>query len=134
MPTQWILLLLLPFIFSCSSQNNIVLGKTSESSLLSTKGSPIKTHQERGIKLFYYENHNIYQSHSGVVQGHYREPIGAEKNLDYWRDKWSGKEKTYQLIGEGKNQVLEISIANGSSIIFDEALSRIVRVMEFRVD
>ena len=119
------------FIVSCSKERPIVLGSTSSQELVNRQGNP----QEKKGDLLLYPELVSYQVANNVVVGNYRSPTAQERSLNYWKHRWDGNKKIYQVHKLGHQNLLEIQdVETGSSIFYNESTLRVQRVMEFQRD
>jgi hypothetical protein len=134
----FIILIFFSLIACGGKSNRIDFGKTTTASLLEAKGDPLS---EEAIpanngKVLVYEKDEKFQVENDLVTNQFRQPVGDERNLLFWKHKFKDCDTSTKLLG-GKpkgheSQEVELKCSKlGQSVIYAEGAQQILRVREY---
>lgn len=127
-----------PFLFiallilsSCGLRTSVVdYGKTSVSALIEEKGPPqsVEILPVKNSTMLIYE-HEKYQAQAQIVTAGFRNPIGAQKTLLYWKHQFK---KCETQTRKSNNDEFEFACpAEGITVIYADGSEFISRVVEY---
>ena len=134
---QKFLIICLLLINSCGGGNrNLRYGKTTKTELIALQGFPIS---EESIpvkegKILIYPNHQKFQIQNDLVIHGFRDPVGDERNLIYWKHKFKNCNSMTQKISEPiSHEASEYEFkcqTMGLSVVYKEGSEFIERIIE----
>jgi hypothetical protein len=126
------------FITGCGGgHSHLNYGKTTRSELVAQKGEPIKevTIPEEEGRVLIYPDNNKFQMKSDIVTHGFKDPVGDEINLIFWKHKFKDCHTTTIKISEPVSHELpeyELKCPSmGFSVIFKEQSEFITRIIEY---
>lgn len=133
-----ILFFLLILTVSCgvkkkSSQD---YGKTTSDELIKTEGEPIKKESipiDNGV-IFHYPDDVKYQIQNDVVEVGFKNPVGDEKSVLYWKHKFKDCKTITKELPSKSHMESEIEFScpeEGQSVIYLKNSPTILRVIEY---
>ena len=126
------------FFAGCGgSYTTLNYGKTTKSDLIAQKGDPVEevSIPEDEGRVLIYPNNNKFQIKSHIVTHGFKDPVGDEKNLIYWKHKFKNCQTSINKISEPVSHELpefELKCPSmGMSVIFREGSEFISRIIEY---
>ena len=118
---------------------DVVFGQTAPEALSRTRGEPVvarRSDLRPEATVHQFRDRSSCQAEGGAVVACAREPRGAERTLQYWRHLLKGSRTEYRPIAgsrdtQGLAQYQLIAPERGLTVVYDRALERVVRVMEY---
>lgn len=118
-------------LFACAEKRSIAPGLTTRSALVELKGAPENTQEVPGGEVLSYGTER-YQIKREMLTAVFRDPVGEEKNLLFWRHKFRDCETTERKLSDEVNAEVEFACpSSGVSAIFVEGTGRVVRVSDY---
>lgn len=118
-------------IFSSCSKSIAPKAYLSEKELVSLKGEPLSKSNnliKPSSQMYQYENES-YQVEDGQVLAKFRDPIGDEKNIQYWRHTLEGSDyKIEELVGKSHNKEFQLLTKNSDLIVQFNESGNVLRI------
>lgn len=134
---KWLFSLCMLCICGCVIETNFQNDvPTSRQALEEQRGRPTRTYQTpSGKDVYEYENKERFQmDNDGQVTHHYRDPEGAEVELQYWLNRWKNQVYHFTPLEENastlKTPLHYINYDNGESIVYDPSIHKVIRVIQ----
>jgi hypothetical protein len=133
------LILVFLFLASCGGKTtSFKMGHTTRSEVVAIKGEPLKEEEIPGPegKVMIYENDEKYQLKGDIVVHRFKNPIGDEKLLLFWKHKLkdctTNSKKLPVNLGAHTPPEIELSCPEeGLSVIYTEGSDSVSRVVEY---
>lgn len=129
-----------PFLFlllflSCGEKNSIRLGVSTKSDVIDLRGEPSKTEIIPSGEILTYKNNEKFQISGEKVRGSFRDPVGDEKHVLFWRHAFRECQTVERNLSDDPIPEIELSCGReGKSVIFVKSSGTILRVSEYERD
>ena len=126
-----------PFLFlliliSCGEKKSIRIGESTKADVVELKGEPLKTTEVPTGEVLTYKNDEKIQITGNKVSGTFRDPVGDEKNVLFWRHSFRDCETSEKNLSDETIPEIEFSCAaKGQSVVFLKGSGKTLRVSEY---
>lgn len=129
--------LLLLILAACGLKHSSVdYGKTTVSDLVAARGAPLteKKIPTQDGKIFKYAENEIFQIKNDIVTHGFRDPLGDEKLLIFWKHKFKDCDTLIRKISQRSGHIapeFEMKCSElGTTIVYSEESEYISRIIE----
>lgn len=128
-------LLLLVLFIACSEKRSIRLGVSTKSDVIQLRGEPTQTDAIPTGEILTYKNNEKFQITGEKVSGVFRDPIGDEKNVLFWRHAFRDCDTVERKLSDEPVPEIELACGRtGTSVIFVKGSGTILRISEYERD
>ena len=126
-----------PFLFllllvACGEKKSIRLGVSTKSDLIQIKGEPFKTDVVPSGEVLTYKNNEKFQITGEKVSGSFRDAVGDENNILFWRHAFRECQTTERNLSDDPVPEMELACKRlGKSVIFVKGSGKILRISEY---
>lgn len=132
-----IVLSFLVFAVSCTSKNAPFRpGHTKKAEILLAKGEPDRTYEPEHLidtTVMKYKNNEAFQLRNGILQAQMRDPVGDEKYLNYWLNRWDQKKWLWEQLTDTSDMHMgpKISYRAGDEQVFLSHTRQVDRIVVY---
>jgi len=120
------------FLVACAEKTSIRPGVSTKSDVIQIKGDPLKTDVVPSGEVLTYKNNEKFQISGEKVSAAFRDPMGDEKNVLFWRHAFRECPTTEKNISDDAVPEVELACASkGMSVIFKRGSGTILRISEY---
>ncbi len=126
-----------PFLFlllliACGEKKTIRPGVSTKTDVIQIKGEPFRTDDVPSGEVLTFKDNEKVQITGDKVSATFRDPVGDEKNVLFWRHAFRECETTEKNISEDAVPEVELACAKeGKSVIFVKGSGKILRISEY---
>lgn len=126
-----------PFLFfllliACAEKTSIRPGVSTKSDVIQIKGEPFKTDVVPSGEVLTYKNNEKFQITGEKVSGSFRDPVGDEKNVLFWRHAFRECQTSEKDLSDDPVPEVELAcVREGKSVIFVKGSGKILRISEY---
>ncbi|MES2526803.1 MAG: hypothetical protein V4598_06935 [Bdellovibrionota bacterium] len=119
-------------LIACAEKRSIRPGVTSRSALVEMKGEPLKTEVVPSGEILTYKENEKFQISEDKVRASFRDPVGDERNVLFWRHHFRECEVKEIPLSEDATPEIELSCATlGKSVVFVNHSGKVSRISEY---
>lgn len=123
---------ILLILISCGEKKSIRVGESTKADVIELKGEPLKTTEVPSGEVLTYKNNEKIQITENKVSGKFRDPVGDERNVLFWRHSFRECETSEKKVSDEPVPEMELACASkGQSVIFLKGSGKALRISEY---